>query len=97
MCIEKGNAKHAFGLQSYNFKESIQGLKILDVDKSLFCLCDPWIFRARETIRPNTEKIKDQRVSASIPHLLFRPNNILKENRPFYLDFCKTSQAVYWL
>lgn len=31
MCTEKGNAKHAFDLQSYKFKESIQELKILDV------------------------------------------------------------------
>lgn len=97
MWIEKGNAKQAFDLQSYNFKESIQELKILTVGKSLFCVCDPLIFKARETIRPNTRKIKGPRVSASIPHLLVRPNNIFKKNRQFYLDLCKTTPAIYWL
>lgn len=97
MCIEKGNAKHTFNLQSYNFKASIQELKILSVEKSLFCVCHPLIFKAREAIRPNTEEIKGPRVSALISHFLFRPNNIFKKNKQFYQDLCKTTQAIYWL
>lgn len=60
MCIKIGNAKHAFDLQSYNFKESIQELKILGVIKACSVCAIHEFLRPERPLGPTQKRSKTQ-------------------------------------